>query len=80
MLPLAYASKWGSITDIDGILVGHHHRLDLDATLGAGWATGSTVVRRSIAATVSPAAAAVSKHQLYAELMTLDVGSTVPKP
>jgi L-aminopeptidase/D-esterase-like protein len=41
---LAYASKWGSITDIDGILVGHHHRLDLDATLGAGWATGSTVV------------------------------------
>jgi L-aminopeptidase/D-esterase-like protein len=39
-----YASKWGSITDIDGILVGHHHRLDPGATLGTGWATGSTVV------------------------------------
>jgi len=34
----------GSITDVDGILVGHHHRLDPDATLGAGWACGSTVV------------------------------------
>jgi L-aminopeptidase/D-esterase-like protein len=37
-------SKWGSITDIDGILVGHHHRLDPGAMLGTGWATGSTVV------------------------------------
>ena len=34
----------GSITDVAGILVGHHHRLDPDATLGAGWATGTTVV------------------------------------
>ena len=34
----------GSITDVDGILVGHHHRIDEDATLGSGWATGSTVV------------------------------------
>ena len=34
----------GSITDVAGILVGHHHRLDDDATLGAGWATGTTVV------------------------------------
>lgn len=34
----------GSITDVDGILVGHHHRIDDDATLGSGWATGSTVV------------------------------------
>ncbi|WP_102141996.1 P1 family peptidase [Mycobacterium hubeiense] len=33
-----------SITDVAGILVGHHHRLDPDATLGSGWATGSTVV------------------------------------
>lgn len=33
-----------SITDVGGILVGHHHRLDPDATLGAGWASGSTVV------------------------------------
>jgi len=34
----------GAITDVEGILVGHHHRLDPDATLGAGWACGSTVV------------------------------------
>ncbi len=27
-----------------GILVGHHHRLDDDATLGTGWACGTTVV------------------------------------
>lgn len=34
----------GSITDVGGILVGHHHRLDDDATLGSGRATGSTVI------------------------------------
>lgn len=34
----------GAITDVDGILVGHHHRLDPDATLGSGWACGSTVI------------------------------------
>ena len=34
----------GSITDVAGILVGHHHRLDPGATLGQGWASGSTVV------------------------------------
>jgi L-aminopeptidase/D-esterase-like protein len=34
----------GSITDVSGILVGHHDRLDDDATLGTGWATGTTVV------------------------------------
>ncbi|MDF2825358.1 MAG: hypothetical protein K0R68_2766, partial [Mycobacterium sp.] len=34
----------GSITDVGGILVGNHHRLDPDAQLGAGWAVGSTVV------------------------------------
>jgi L-aminopeptidase/D-esterase-like protein len=33
-----------SITDVSGIRVGHHQRLDPDATLGSGWATGSTVV------------------------------------
>jgi L-aminopeptidase/D-esterase-like protein len=33
-----------SITDVGGILVGHHHRLDPDATMGAGWARGVTVV------------------------------------
>ena len=40
----------GSITDVAGILVGHHHRLDPDATVGSadqpgsGWACGTTVV------------------------------------
>jgi L-aminopeptidase/D-esterase-like protein len=34
----------GSITDVDGILVGHHHRLDDEATLGSGWACGTTVI------------------------------------
>lgn len=34
----------GSITDVAGILVGHHHRLDPDAVLGSGWASGTTVV------------------------------------
>ncbi|WP_059017601.1 P1 family peptidase [Mycobacterium sp. M26] len=34
----------GSITDVAGILVGQHHRLDPDATLGSGWACGTTVV------------------------------------
>jgi L-aminopeptidase/D-esterase-like protein len=33
-----------SITDVGGIQVGHHHRLDPDATMGAGWARGVTVV------------------------------------
>jgi L-aminopeptidase/D-esterase-like protein len=33
-----------SITDVGGILVGQHHRLDPDASMGAGWASGVTVV------------------------------------
>ncbi|KUI11401.1 hypothetical protein AU193_12515 [Mycobacterium sp. GA-1285] len=33
-----------SITDVAGIRVGHHHRLDSDVTLGSGWASGTTVV------------------------------------
>ena len=33
-----------AITDVAGILVGHHHRLDHDATMGTGWASGVTVV------------------------------------
>jgi L-aminopeptidase/D-esterase-like protein len=33
-----------SITDVGGILVGHYHRLDPDAAMGAGWARGVTVV------------------------------------
>ncbi|MGV9822318.1 P1 family peptidase [Nocardia xishanensis] len=34
-----------SLTDVAGLLVGHHHDLDPDATLGSGAATGCTVVR-----------------------------------
>ncbi len=34
----------GSLTDVTGILVGQHQRLDPDVSLGAGWATGVTVV------------------------------------
>jgi L-aminopeptidase/D-esterase-like protein len=33
-----------SITDVGDIRVGHYHRLDPDAQLGAGWARGVTVV------------------------------------
>jgi L-aminopeptidase/D-esterase-like protein len=33
-----------AITDVAGILVGQHHRLDPDAAMGAGWASGVTVV------------------------------------
>ncbi len=33
-----------SITDVPGIRVGHHDRCDSDATLGTGWASGTTVV------------------------------------
>lgn len=36
--------SFGSITDVAGILVGNHHRIDVDATLGTGWACGSTVI------------------------------------
>jgi len=34
----------GSITEVAGILVGRHQRLDPDVSLGSGWATGSTVI------------------------------------
>lgn len=33
-----------SITDVSGIRVGQHQRLDPDAALGSGWASGTTVV------------------------------------
>jgi L-aminopeptidase/D-esterase-like protein len=33
-----------AITDVGGIRVGQYHRLDPDASLGAGWACGVTVV------------------------------------
>lgn len=44
------ATGLGSITDVAGIQVGHHTRLDPDATVtsatvaGAGWACGTTVI------------------------------------
>jgi len=41
---MSAAGSFGSITDVAGILVGHHQRIDDDATLGTGWVTGSTVV------------------------------------
>lgn len=34
-----------SLTDVAGLLVGHHHEIDADAALGSGAATGCTVVR-----------------------------------
>ncbi len=36
--------RMNSITDVGGISVGHYQRLDPDASLGAGWACGVTVV------------------------------------
>ncbi len=33
-----------SITDIGGVRVGQHQRIDPDVTLGSGWASGTTVV------------------------------------
>ncbi|MCV7030670.1 P1 family peptidase [Mycobacterium sherrisii] len=33
-----------ALTDVGGIRVGHYQRLDPEVTLGAGWATGVTVV------------------------------------
>ncbi|MFC9897364.1 P1 family peptidase [Nocardia sp. NPDC127579] len=42
-----------SITDVDGLLVGHHHALDADATLGSGAATGCTVVHAPGGATAA---------------------------
>ncbi|WP_028478470.1 P1 family peptidase [Nocardia sp. CNY236] len=39
-----------SLADVAGMLVGHHHVLDPDATLGAGAATGCTVVRVPVGA------------------------------
>ncbi|MEE3850821.1 P1 family peptidase [Gordonia sp. LSe1-13] len=49
----AVAEPGNRISDVAGIVVGHHHRLDADATVadtdgrveGRGWATGTTVVR-----------------------------------
>ncbi|MEV6064930.1 P1 family peptidase [Nocardia sp. NPDC052001] len=42
-----------SITDVTGVLVGHEHRIDSNATLGTGAATGCTVLRVPGGATAS---------------------------
>ncbi|WP_067574201.1 P1 family peptidase [Nocardia acidivorans] len=42
-----------SITDVAGVLVGHHHEIDPNATLGSGAVTGCTVVRVPGGATAS---------------------------
>ncbi|MFB8009637.1 P1 family peptidase [Nocardia sp. NPDC056000] len=42
-----------SITDVTGVLVGHEHRVDSNATLGTGAATGCTVLRVPGGATAS---------------------------
>ncbi|MFF0814517.1 P1 family peptidase [Rhodococcus sp. NPDC003318] len=42
-----------ALTDVAGVLVGHHHELDSAATLGAGRATGCTVVLAPAGATAA---------------------------
>lgn len=42
--PALVPGPLNSLCDVDGVLVGHDHRLDPDAPLGAGAATGCTVV------------------------------------
>ncbi|MCW4352136.1 P1 family peptidase [Hoyosella sp. YIM 151337] len=45
MFPIAGApGPRNAITDVAGILVGQWDRIDPDATLGSGWATGCTVI------------------------------------
>ncbi len=41
---MSAGGRMNAITDVGGIRVGHHHRLDPDAAMGAGWARGVTVV------------------------------------
>lgn len=57
---MAISSSAGNrITEVAGITVGHHHRLDDDVVLatatepGSGWATGVTVVRLPAGATTA---------------------------
>lgn len=40
----AVPGRLNALTDVEGLLVGHHHELDADATLGSGRATGCTVI------------------------------------
>lgn len=47
----------GTLTDVAGLLVGHHHERDTDATLGSGRATGCTVVLTPVAGPMGGAAA-----------------------
>jgi L-aminopeptidase/D-esterase-like protein len=41
----AQAGRRNSLTDVAGLLVGHHHAIDPDAVFGTGAATGCTVIR-----------------------------------
>jgi L-aminopeptidase/D-esterase-like protein len=38
------AGRTNALTDVGGIRLGHYQRLDPDASMGAGWASGVTVV------------------------------------
>ncbi|MET7767076.1 P1 family peptidase [Nocardia sp. NPDC005366] len=49
----AIAGPRNSLTDVAGLLVGHHHALDADAALGSGFATGCTVVHAPGGATAA---------------------------
>ncbi|WP_433194906.1 P1 family peptidase [Nocardia sp. CA-107356] len=49
----AQAGPRNSLTDVTGLLVGQHHALDPDATLGSGAAAGCTVVRAPGGATAA---------------------------
>ncbi|MGL4307039.1 MAG: P1 family peptidase [Mycobacteriaceae bacterium] len=51
MLPIVQPGPLNAITDVPGILVGNHHRLDSSVELGSGWAAGSTVVRAPLGTT-----------------------------
>ena len=43
--PGSDGQEMSAITDVGGIHVGQHQRIDPDVTLGSGWASGTTVVR-----------------------------------
>ena len=59
----------GAITDVDGILVGHHHRLDRMRPWVPGWACGSTVVLAPRAPSVLSTSAAARRHPRETDLL-----------
>lgn len=69
------AGPRNSITDVAGVLVGHHHAIDANATLGSGAATGCTVVRVPGGATASVDVRGGGPGTRETEL--LDPGNTV---